>query len=89
MSVDSPYCHLAWARQLGIGFPMVSDFNRDVLPKYDALAPGSAYLKYTARRTAFVIDKGGMLRYRWYPPPEGGLPPVDELLEQARQILNQ
>lgn len=86
VSVDSPYCHRAWSRELGITFPMVSDFNRELCRAYDALGPGSPLLRETARRTAFVIDPEGLIRYVWYPPPEGGFPPIDEIISQTREI---
>jgi peroxiredoxin len=87
MSVDSPYCHRVWAQDLEIEFPMVSDFNREVLPLYDALGPGDRYMRNTARRTAFVIGPDGVLAYAWYPPPEGGRPPVGEVLAAAHKLV--
>jgi glutaredoxin-dependent peroxiredoxin len=86
VSVDSPYSHLAWARQIAIPFPMISDFNRDLLRAYDALAPASLYLRDTAKRTVFLIDPAGVIRYAWYPPPEGGLPPVGAALAEAQRL---
>jgi peroxiredoxin len=86
VSVDSPYAHLAWARQLGIQFPMISDFNRDLLRAYDALGPGSLYLRDTARRTVFVIEPGGTVAYAWYSPADGGLPPVAQALAEAQNV---
>lgn len=88
MSVDSPYSHLAWARQLGIAFPMLSDFARTVLPRFEALGPGSPALPNTARRTAFVVDPNNFIRFAWYPPPEGALPPVGVILAEAQRLAS-
>src|SRR5579862_192540 len=82
ISVDSPYSHLAWARQIGIRFPMISDFSRTLLPALDALGPGSPLLPNTARRTAFVVDPSKAICFAWYPPPEGSLPPVGLVLAE-------
>jgi peroxiredoxin (alkyl hydroperoxide reductase subunit C) len=87
VSVDSPYCHLAWSRQIGIAFPMISDFTRTLLPQLDALVPGSALLPNVARRSAILIDPEKTVRYAWYPPPEGGLPPVGEVLHHAQRFV--
>ncbi len=87
VSVDSPYSHLAWARQLEVEFPMISDFGRKLLRDYDVLGPGSELLPETALRSAFVIDQGGKIRYSWQQPAEGGLPPVDEILEAAGSLV--
>ena len=86
ISVDSPYSHLAWSRQIGIQFPMLSDFARILLPQLGALGPGSPLLPDTAHRTAFVISPDRTVRYAWYPPPEGGLPPVGAVLVAAQQL---
>jgi len=86
ISVDSPYSHLTWARQIGIQFPMLSDFARVLLPQLEALGPGSPLLPNTARRSAFVIDATRTIRYAWYPPPEGGLPPVGAVLAAAQRM---
>jgi len=86
ISVDSPYSHLAWSRQIGIKFPMISDFGRTLLPALDALGPGSPLLPSTGRRTAFVIDPSRTVRYAWYPPPDGGLPPIGEVLAAAQRL---
>ena len=86
VSVDSPYCHLAWSRQLGVEFPMISDFARELCKAYDVLAPGSELLPNVARRSAFVIDSKCMIRYAWYSPPEGGLPAVGRVLAEAQRL---
>lgn len=86
VSVDSPYSHLAWARQIGIRFPMISDFARTLLPALDALGPGSPLLPHTARRTAFVINPQKAVCFVWYPPPEGGLPPIGQVLAEAQKL---
>lgn len=84
VSVDSPHCHLVWARLMEIPFPMVSDFNRDLCRKYDILGPGSPLLRDTARRSAFVIDPDRVICYVWQ--RNDGLPPVDEVLSAAQAI---
>lgn len=89
VSVDSPYAHLAWSRQLGIKFPMASDFARDLCRKYDVLNAGSPLLPDLAKRSAFVIDREGAVRYAWFSPPEGGLPPVDDVLAAARRLATE
>jgi peroxiredoxin len=86
VSVDSPYAHRVWARQLGIGFPMISDFDRDFLKKYDAFGPDVPFLPGIAGYHAFVVDPAGILRYVWYQPKGGGPSPIDEVLATAREL---
>lgn len=84
VSVDSPHCHLVWARLMEIPFPMVSDFNRELCRAYDILGPGSLHLRETAKRSAFVIDPDRVIRYAWQ--EDEGLPPVRDVLSQAQSI---
>lgn len=86
ISVDSPYCHRAWAKQLGILFPLVSDFNRELLREYDLVGTPFQLLGDLARRSAFVIDAGAVVRYAWYQPEGGGLPVVEEVLAAAQEV---
>ncbi len=84
VSVDSPHCHLVWARLLEIPFPMVSDFNRDLSRAYDIVGAGSPHLRDTAKRSAFVIDPDRIIRYVWQ--RDDGLPPVAEVLSAAQSV---
>lgn len=86
VSIDSPYSHVVWAEQLSIPYPMLSDFNRELLPAYDAINPQEGRLKGVARRTAFLIDTTRTIAYAWYPSESEGFPPVDALLDQARRL---
>lgn len=61
ISVDSPACHVAWARSLGgLAFPLMSDYypHGDVARKYGILSE-----KGYAERAVFLIDKKGIVRY--------------------------
>ncbi|HND87723.1 MAG TPA: peroxiredoxin [Saprospiraceae bacterium] len=64
VSVDSPFTLAKWKEEQGFNFPLLSDFNKSVSKKYDALYKEFALgLKGVAKRSAFVIDSGGIVRY--------------------------
>ena len=65
ISVDSVFCHEAWAKHLGLPFPLLSDFNKDVAEKYGVLLREILGLKGVANRAAVVVDKQGTVRYVW------------------------
>ncbi len=65
ISVDSVFCHEAWAQHLNLPFPLLSDFNKEVAQQYGVLLPEVLGLKGVANRSAFVIDKQGVIRYAW------------------------
>jgi len=67
VSVDSPFTLKMWQEKNNYNFPLLSDFNREVSRNYDALydifAPGKFDFKDVAKRSAFVIDKEGIIKH--------------------------
>ena len=63
VSVDSPFALKAWAKEEGLTFPLLSDFNRQAAASYGALYDELLGLKGVAKRAAFVIDRDGIVRY--------------------------
>ena len=63
-------------------FPLLSDFNKDVIQAYGAYNPDMIGLKGIAKRSTFVIDKDGVIRARHvgYAPPEFFTEKVESLL---------
>lgn len=78
-SVDSQYTLKVWSDQLKLPFPLVSDFNKEVATAYGALYEELGGLRGVAKRAAFVIDKDGVIRYRWVSEDASKLPPFDEI----------
>jgi len=57
--VDSQFANKAYAEQIGVTFPLLSDFTREVTTKYGILDD-----KYpVAHRTTFVIDRNGVIQH--------------------------
>lgn len=68
MSVESDRAHTAFAQMLDIPFPLVSDFNREIVSQFGiAYAPDEPYSGWhgMSRRSVFVIDRDGTISYRW------------------------
>ncbi len=65
ISVDSPFTLEVMANQEKINFPLISDFNREVIADYDVLCPDLIGLKNIAKRSAFVINKDGEVTFSW------------------------
>ena len=67
VSVDSHFSHLAWLATPkakggieGIGYPIVSDINKNISKDYDVLVEGRGI----AYRGLFLIDKEGVVRHQ-------------------------
>lgn len=78
-SVDSPFTLKEWADRLELPFPLLSDFNKEAARAFGALHEDLMGLKGVAKRSAFVIDKDGVVRYSWISDDPGQLPNFEEL----------
>jgi peroxiredoxin len=67
VSVDGPFSQKLWVDKYQFNFPLLTDFNKEVAPKYgafyDVWLPGKWDLKGVAKRSVFVIDKNGVVQY--------------------------
>ncbi len=67
ISVDSPFSLKLWKEHNQINFQLLSDFNKEVAQTYgafyDVFAPGKFDYKGVAKRSAFVIDENGVVKY--------------------------
>lgn len=78
ISVDSPYTLDKWKQEQNFNFPLLSDFNKTVSKKYDALYKEFVFgLKGVSKRAAFVIDGAGTIRYAEVLENAGELPNFD------------
>jgi mycoredoxin-dependent peroxiredoxin len=58
VSVDSTWSNKAFREQLGVSFPILSDWKKDVSRQYGLLNETNG----TARRATFVVDKQGVVQ---------------------------
>src|SRR4030095_515783 len=72
ISVDGTFVQKAFANANEITIPLLSDFNKEVVKKYDVLRPEFAHgMKGVAERAIYVIDKDGIIRYVEVTPTPG------------------
>jgi peroxiredoxin len=79
ISVDSPFSQQAWAKQEKIGITLASDLNKETAKAYGVLLPDLAGLGAAAARSAFVIDKNGIIQYAEQTPTPKDLPNFDAI----------
>jgi peroxiredoxin len=79
--VDAPFANAAFADKNGLNFPILSDYARTATHAYGVAHDDFANMPgYTAsKRSVFVIDKEGTLRYSWVAPNPGVEPNYDEV----------
>jgi alkyl hydroperoxide reductase subunit AhpC len=81
ISIDSVYSHDAWARHHGLSFPLLSDIQRTVCQAYGVHNAE----RNCARRSVFIVDKEGVIRFTEEYGP-GQLPDPERLLQVVKGL---
>lgn len=64
ISTDSVWSLAAYKKEQNLNFELLSDYNKEVCRKYGVLHEEFAFgMKGVAKRSAFVIDQQGTVRY--------------------------
>ena len=72
ISTDGTFVQKAFAKQNNIQYPLLSDFNKEVIRKYDVVQAVFAHnQKETSQRAVFAIDKDGVIKYVEVTPTPG------------------
>ena len=75
VSVDTIFSLAKFKEEQNLNFPLLSDFNKEVSRAYDALYSEFVLgMKGVSKRSAFVIDKEGIVRYAEVLESAGDLP---------------
>jgi peroxiredoxin len=85
IAVTPTFAQMAFADQLGIDFPLLSDWGGAVSEAYGVrydVWKGHAGL---AKRSVFVVDRGGVISYRWYTDDAHEIPDVDEVIAALKE----
>ncbi len=88
VSVDSPFTLEKFKEEQNLNFTLLSDFNKEVSRNYGALYEDFVFgMKGVSKRSAFVIDKEGELRYAEVLENAGDLPNF-EAVKETLSALN-
>ncbi len=82
ISADSPWSHRSWAEERGINFPLLSDFNKEVIEEY-----GVKNAAGFAERAYFVVDREGVVRARKIESSPRDQPEVEAVLDDLERVL--
>ena len=75
ISVDSHWSNGAFARSLGLSFPLLSDWKREASTAYGVLVPDAGF----SGRASFLVDKQGRVLWREISENRGSLEAVPSL----------
>lgn len=65
ISVNLPYTQNVWIDVENLNFPMLSDWNHNVIHAYDVVLEAFDGHLELAQRSIFVINDDGTVRYKW------------------------
>ncbi|MCU0450554.1 MAG: redoxin domain-containing protein [Bernardetiaceae bacterium] len=75
ISVDSPFTLDKFKQEQHLPFPLLSDFNKEAATAYESIYGDFVLgMKGVAKRSAFVVDKTGTVRYAEVLESAGDLP---------------
>jgi peroxiredoxin len=65
IAVTATFSQMAFAKHLGVPFPLLSDWGRETCAAYGVRYDVWKEHDGLAKRSLFVIDREGVIRYRW------------------------
>jgi peroxiredoxin len=86
VAVTATFSQQAFAAQLGLDFPLLSDWDRTACAEYGVRYDVWKGHRGLAKRSVFVIDRGGIVRYRWVTDDAHVLPDLEEVLGAVRAL---
>jgi peroxiredoxin len=87
ISVDSPFTLAKFKEEQKLNFNLLSDFNKEVSGAYGSLYENFVLgLKGVSKRSAFVIDAEGTIKYAEVLESAGDLPNFEAILEVIESL---
>jgi peroxiredoxin len=87
ISVDSVFSHKAFAEELGgLPFDLLADFERKVVTEWGTRRDDVKDYAGMPMRTVFILDRDGVVRWRWVRTKEQPLPDFDEVVREAKHV---
>ncbi|ARM76880.1 peroxiredoxin [Acidianus manzaensis] len=87
ISVDPPFSNKAFKDQNKLNFLILSDYNREVIKKYNVYWEFPALPGYIlAKRAVFVIGKDGKIKYKWVSDDPTKEPPYEEIEKIVKEL---
>lgn len=81
ISVDSPFANKGFTEKNSLNFPFLSDYSREAVSKYGVVLKNFAGMPGydAAKRAVFIVDKAGVVKYKWVSDDPTKEPPYDEV----------
>lgn len=88
ISVDSLHSLRKFKEEQGLNFPLLSDFNKEVSTLYGTIYETFGYgMKGVSKRSAFLIDKKGIIQYAEVLENASLQPDFEAILVKLRELM--
>ena len=81
IAVTATFSQMAFAKHLAVPFPLLSDWGRETCAAYGVRYDVWKEHDGLAKRSLFVIDGEGIIRYRWVTDDALETPVIEDALE--------
>jgi glutaredoxin-dependent peroxiredoxin len=88
VSVDPPFSNKSFKTQSNLNFPLLSDYNRNAVKAFGVEHHNFSNLQgYTAaKRSVFVLDKDGIIRWKWISDNPGIEPNYADVKAEVEKV---
>ena len=88
ISVDQPFSLAEFAKQNKLNFDLISDADREISKKYESLHENFINIHglTASKRSVFVLDKDGVVRYAWVSEDPGKEPDYEAVKKELSKI---
>lgn len=85
ISVDTPWTLVSYMKELGLDFPLISDYNKEATRAF-GLEITLKGLPGFSQRAAYVTDSSGKITWAWVADVASQEPPYDEVTKAVQEI---
>lgn len=89
ISVNDPFSNKAFHEDNMLNFPLLSDYNREIVKAYNVYHDDFAGLKgYTAaKRSIFILNTEGKVVYKWVTEDPGVMPDIQAVKKELENLV--
>ena len=90
ISVDSVFTLAKFKEEQQLNFPLLSDFNKEVSTAYYSIYESftGMNMKGVSKRSAFLVDKAGIIQYAEVLESAGDIPNFEAINECIARLMN-
>ncbi len=85
VSVDLPFSQAKFMELNNLNYPLLSDFNKELITAFDIVDNDFVGFKGVAKRSLFAI-KDGKIIFKWVADSPGNFPPFEELKAKLKEL---